>query len=118
MSTCYEEDNPRFQPAMRLITNITNSNPAIITTVNDHRYVNGTIIRFSIPKDVGMHQLNKMTGIVTVTGDKTFTVDIDTTKFDTFLIPVVPKWYENTCVLAIPVGELSSQLTASTQDTV
>lgn len=116
MSTCYANPDSQFQPAMRLISAITNANPAQITTTFDHDYVSGTMVRFYIPRAEGMTQLDKMTGIITVTGTDTFTVDIDTTHFDVFAIPVAPAWYQNTCALVVPIGQISSQLTASVQD--
>ena len=116
MSTCYAPQDPKFQPAMRVISAITKAYPAQVTTTFDHDYISGTIIRFHIPYAVGMQQLNHMQGIITVTGTDTFTVDIDTTSFDTFSIPVAPNPHDNTCALVIPIGELSSQLTAAVQD--
>ena len=116
MSTCYANPDPQFQPSMRLISAITNARPATVTTTFDHDYVTGTIVRFYIPDSVGMQQLDKMKGIITVTGVTTFTININTLKFDTFSIPVAPVWDDNTCALVVPVGEVSSQLTAAVQD--
>ncbi len=116
MSKCYANPDPQIQPAMRIISSVTKAVNAEITTTFDHDYITGTIVRFYIPKDVGMKQLDKKKGTVTVTGTDTFTVNIDTTKFDTFSIPVAPGWYQNTCALVVPIGEVSSQLTAATQD--
>lgn len=116
MSTCYANPDPQMQPAMRIISSITMANPTTVTTTFDHDYISGTIVRFYIPKCVGMKQINHKKGIVTVTGTDTFTVDIDTTNFDAFSIPVAPSWNENTCALVVPVGQISSQLTAATVD--
>jgi len=116
MSTCYANPDPQFQPAMRIISAVTNAFPASVTTTFDHDYITGTIVRFYIPQAEGMTQLDKKTGTITVTGTDTFTVDIDTTRFDTFVIPGVPAWYENTCALVVPIGEVSDQLTAAMQD--
>jgi hypothetical protein len=116
MSTCYANPDPQFQPAMRLISAITNANPASVTTTFAHDYITGTIVRFYIPKAEGMTQLDKMKGTITVTGNTTFTVDIDTTSFDVFAIPGAPAWYQNTCATVVPVGQVSTQLTASVRD--
>lgn len=116
MSTCYAIQDPKFQPAMRLISAITNSNPATVTTTFDHDYVSGTIVRFYLPKCVGMMQLDKQKATITVTGTDTFTINIDTTSYDPFAIPAVPSWHDNTCALIVPIGEVSSQFTASVQD--
>jgi hypothetical protein len=88
---------------MRLISAITNDNPASVTTTFDHDYTDGLIVRFNIPKAEGMTQLDKMTGTITVTGTDTFTVNIDTTSFDAFAIPGAPAWYQNTCATVVPV---------------
>lgn len=116
MSTCYADPDPQFQPAMRLISAVTKTNPASVTTTFAHGYVSGTIVRFHIPDAVGMTQLNHKKGTITVTGDTTFTVDIDATGFDTFSIPTYPRWYDNTCAQVLPIGQVSSQLTASVRD--
>jgi len=116
MANCYAYQDPQFQPSMRLISSITKAFPAVVTTTFDHDYVSGTIVRFSLPACVGMFQLDKRTAIITVTGTDTFTIDIDTTNFDTFAIPGAPAWYENPCALVIPIGEVSSQLSAAVQD--
>lgn len=116
MSTCYADPNPQFRPAMRLISAITKANPASVTTTFAHDYQSGTIVRFYIPDAVGMTQLDKLTGTITVTGDTTFTVDINTTNFDTFSIPPFPAWHDNTCAMVVPIGQVNSQLTASVRD--
>ncbi|MDD5551242.1 MAG: hypothetical protein PHS34_08285 [Candidatus Omnitrophica bacterium] len=116
MSTCYANPDPQFQPALRLITGITRASKASVTTSFDHDYVTGTIIRFYIPIDCGMQQINGKISPITVTGTNTFLVDINSMNFDEFAIPVTPAWYQNTCSYVIPIGELNNQLTAAVQD--
>jgi len=116
MSTCYADPDPNIQPAMRLISSITREMNAVVTTTFNHNYVSGTMVRFNIPRSVGMSQINKKVGIITVTGADTFTVDIDTTNYDAFSIPVSPSWHDNTCALIVPIGQVSNQLTAAVQD--
>ena len=36
---------PVFQPAMRVISSITNGFPAVVTTTFDHQYISGTVMR-------------------------------------------------------------------------
>lgn len=114
MSTCYANPNPTFQPAMRLIAAITNSFPATVTTTFAHQYVDGTIVRLDIPVADGMQQANGLKGAIKVTGSTTFTIDIDTTFFDPFSIPVSPAPYVNTCACVVPIGEVNSTLKAAT----
>jgi len=102
MANCYAVADPHFQPAMRLISAITNSNQATVTTSFDHDFVSGTIVRFYVPTYYGMVQLNKKKGTITVTGTDTFTVDINTINFDTFSAPGAA-WYQNQCAIVVPV---------------
>lgn len=81
--------NPVFQRAMRIISTITNANPAVVTTTFDHQYLTGLIVRLNIPRGYGMTQANRLYGPIVVTGATTFTIDIDTTHFDTFIVPVI-----------------------------
>ena len=79
------DSQPIFQRAMRVISNITNANPAVITTTTDHQYITGMICRLNVPRGFGMQQVNQKYGEITVTGDTTFSIDIDTVGMDKFL---------------------------------
>lgn len=107
---CYADPNPDYYPAMRLIAAITNGNPAVITTTFAHGYGTGIIVRIVVPKADGMEQINGMTGTITVTGDTTFTIDIDTTYFEAFAIPGVYPPHTDICALVIPIGEVNETL--------
>lgn len=78
-------NQPTFQRAMRVISTITNANPAVVTTTTDHQYITGMIMRLNMPKGFGMQQANQLKGEIIVTGDATFSIDIDTTSMDPFL---------------------------------
>ena len=115
--------NPIYQPAMRIISAITNATTVTVTTSFAHLYVSGTIVRFDIPVGFGMEQINQQFGPITVTGSTTFTMPIDTTNYDVFQIPsyallpsgIVVSLQQAQCV---PIGELSGQLTAAVQNTL
>lgn len=79
---------PIFQPAMRIIAAISNSFPAVIETTFPHQYFTGTIVRLYIPNGFGMVQANKLQGTIAVIDPETFAIDIDTTLFDTFIVPM------------------------------
>lgn len=79
---------PVYQPAMRIIESVTNDNPAVVTTTFNHQYQTGLIVRLNIPLGYGMQQANQLYGPIVVTGDDTFTIDIDTTYFGPLIIPV------------------------------
>lgn len=106
---------PIFQPAMRVISSISNSFPVTITTTFNHQYVSGLIVRIDIPPKLGMQQINQQFGPITVTGDTTFTIPIDTTYYDVFTLPAgFPPSYQD--AQAIPIGEISSIIYAATQN--
>jgi len=115
MTACYSNPSPAFQPAMRIISSITLANPAVITTSIDHDYITGEIVRVIVPNNFGMRQINNLYGTITVTGDTTFSIDINTIFFDTFAAPSpLPDAY--TCAQIIPIGEISSTLAGTTKN--
>lgn len=100
------EVTPYLVPAVRQIAAITNAFPAVVTTTFAHGYITGGIIRFYIPVGFGMRQVNKRKGSIEVLSDTTFSIDVDTTLFDTFTIPAYvapPAPYS--IAACVPVGE-------------
>ena len=118
MNQCIALPFPVFQPAMRLITAITNSFPAVITTSFAHQYVSGTIIRLDIPPVDGMQQANQFVGPILVTSPTTFTMNLDTTNFTPFVIPAPSdeNFHLLTCAQAVPIAENNDILTAAVQN--
>lgn len=110
---CYAYAMPVYGPAMRLISSITNSTAASVTTTFAHGYVDGTIVRFDIPPACGMPQINQQTAPILVTGTTTFTVPIDTTLYQAFSVPAGLGPFINVCPQVIPVGELDNTLKAA-----
>lgn len=109
---CYADPFPTFQPAKRLITSITQSNPVTVTTSFHHDYITGEIVRFFIPLEYGMSQINRKFGTVSVVDATTFTVDIDTSLYEAFVVPAVPVQ----CPQIVPIGEINSMLSAATKN--
>lgn len=109
---CYANPSPQFQPAMRLIASITQANQAVVTTTFAHNYISGEIVRLRIPSTSGMQQINNQKGTITVTGSTTFSIDIDSSSFDAYVIPVP----ELNCGQVVPVGEVNELLRAATKD--
>ena len=71
----------------KTISSITNAYPMVVTTTTDHNYVNGMLVRFLIPTQFGMVQLNYLQGqVVQITSD-TLTIDLDSSNFDSFAYP-------------------------------
>jgi hypothetical protein len=120
MSTWYGVTTPSFQPAMRVITNITQSNPAIITTGINHLYINDMVVRIdmypqflnkgSAAANNGMIQMNQQFGTITVLSPTTFAIPIDSTNFDAFVLAPIPT------AQAVPIAEANSILTAAVQN--
>lgn len=76
-------------PPFLVISSITNANPCMVTVTTPNSYVVGQVVRFSVPFDYGMFQINNLSGKI-VAIDVTnliFTTNIDTTQFDVFTSP-------------------------------
>lgn len=72
---------------VREVSAISNSNPMIVTTDEDHGYVVGMMVRFQIPSSYGMVELNGLTGQVLEITDDTLTISIDSLNFTPFAAP-------------------------------
>lgn len=116
LDRCYISPMPTFGPAINVITAITQAYPAIVTTNTLHNYVTGTIVRLDIPYADGMQQANLQFGTIVVLSPTTFAIDLDTTLFDTFSIPVAPPPTTQICALCTPIGEDNGILTAAVQN--
>lgn len=106
---------PVYQPAMRIISNITNDFPAVVTTTFDHQFFTGAIVRLNVPKGFGMVQANQLYGPIVVTGNTTFTIDIDTIFFQPFVIAsIYPDSRQSATVT--PIGEVSESLKSAVKN--
>lgn len=83
--------NAAVDPEYLYITKITQASSAVVTTSVDPSpyYVVGNKIHFSIPSNMGMQEINQMTGTITAvsSANYTLTVDIDSTAFTAFAFP-------------------------------
>lgn len=76
-------------PGNLLITNITNTYPMVVTIVNSdvNSYIPGQSVILTVPNSYGMTQANgKAAPILSITGVN-FSLDLDSTVFDVFVIP-------------------------------
>lgn len=105
--------NPIYKPAVRDIVAISNGFPLQVTTSFPHSYLTGLIVRLLIPNNFGMVVLNKVKGLITVTGDTTFTMEINSTFVDPFVVPAEQPGDNFTPAQVVPVGEDSAILTQS-----
>ncbi len=106
---------PVFQPAMRIITAITNANPALVTTSFANNFITGTIVRIDIPPKFGMQQINQQFGPITVVSPTTFTIPIDTTLYDAFFV-AADYPYNEQLAQAVSFAEINDILTAAVQN--
>lgn len=97
--------NPPPKPAMRLIANITNANPALVTTTIPHNYTYGIIARLYVPSDFGMYQADQLFAPITVINETQFTIAIDTTQFDVYNNPGTNL---QRTAMVVPIGEITS----------
>jgi len=97
--------NPIYMPALRDIASITQAFPALVTTTFDHGYITGNIVRLYIPKNFGMQQANKLKGSIAVQSPTSFTIAIDTTHMDAFVIPPLQPGFNYTPAQCVPIGE-------------
>lgn len=118
----YAVQFPTFQRAMRNILSITQDENALVTTTLDginpgsHNYSTGLIARLYVPDGFGMTQVNGLSGIIIVVNDTQFTIEIDTTRFDAFVVPNYQPGAFGTPAQVVPVGEINSLLTQATQN--
>jgi hypothetical protein len=76
-----------------VITAITRSYPMIVTAILDdvtesNSYINGQLLRLFVPYGYGMIQANDLVGKITNISGLNFTLDIDSSQFDPFVVPV------------------------------
>jgi len=113
---------PTFQPAMRFILSITQTDPIVITTTFDgttpgsHQYESGLIVQLFIPRGFGMVQFNQFTGPITVLTASTFSMDLSAIYSDSFVIPAIQPGNFGTVAQVVPVGEVASSVAQSTRN--
>lgn len=102
--------DPLFYPRRRFIASISNAPQAVVSLTVAHGFTVGQQVRFIVPKQYGMREINNLSGtIVEATtdfnsGENTITVDIDTQAFSAFAFPlsaVAPFTHAQ----IVPIGE-------------
>jgi hypothetical protein len=78
-------------PSTLEITAITQTNPVVITVSADseqtNTYIPGQNIKFLVPVTYGMWQINGKVAQITAVNGQEFTVNINGSQFDPFVIP-------------------------------
>jgi len=78
-------------PLSLLITAISQTSPMVITVAAPNNYIVGQLVDLTVPYDYGMYQANDITAQI-IDIDSTglnFTVSVDATQFDPFVIPTM-----------------------------
>jgi len=104
-----------WYPKKRVISAISQANPAIVRTLVDHGYTTGQTVRMNIPSTNGMTQLNGQLVTVTNVDAATFTINVNTTGYTAFNFPL-PAISPYTPAQVIPVGETANSTYANTLD--
>jgi len=80
---------PMFYPRARYITKVTKAASAVITLSVTHGYNVDDVVKFVVPSEFGMVELDGVQGKVTAisTANNTITVNVDSTAFTTFAFP-------------------------------
>ncbi len=114
---------PTFNPAVAIITAITQAQNAVVTTSFPHTFIVGQSVRIVLPtsfivingiqtsqsNNYGMPHINNMlANIIEVPPQPTtfFTTDIDSRFFQPFVVPANPTQFAQ----AVPVGENPFQI--------
>jgi hypothetical protein len=92
--------NANFVPKRKVITAITNSNPAIVTA-GSHGYDNFETVRINVPLDYGMRLACDEVKI-NVINENSFSIDQDTTLLDSFILPTIISF---TASEALPISQ-------------
>ncbi len=115
-------------PSTLLITGISNSAPMIMTTTYDpvtavNTYIAGMVVKLLVPHSYGMYQANGLFGKILSVSGSTFTLAIDSTNFDSFVVPtgnveqpasIAPSGsnntqFDNTTVYNLPFKSLNNR---------
>ncbi len=80
-------------PSSLLITSITQSSPMVVTvsigntSTESNTYIVGMAVRLFVPVIYGMYQANNLVGTITDISGSDFTLSLDSSLFDAFVIP-------------------------------
>ena len=100
-----------FVPNRQTVTAITQDRPGVVTTSEAHGYDTGLCLRFFFPLNVGMNQLKDRVVRITKIDDISFSIGVDTSKFDSFS-PVSSLQTPQ----VIPVAEVADSLLQATEN--
>ena len=79
----------KILPDRKIVTDVTVSENAVVTTSEDHNYVDGSIVRLYV-RDPNPMIVNGLSSKITVLSDTTFRTEIDTRTLSSFVSPSFP----------------------------
>lgn len=80
-------------PSSLILTAIIRASPMVVTvsvgntTTEANTYIVGMAIRLFVPVTYGMRQANNLVGTITVINGSNFTLNLDSSQFDPFVVP-------------------------------
>ena len=100
-------------PGFLLITNITKSSPMVVSIVDsdENTYIVGQLVYLSVPATYKMIQANTLVGTILEINGNDFSLNINSTLFDTFVVPSVGQTQPATLS---PAGSRNLQFNNST----
>ena len=112
--------DPLYYPRHRFATSITAATSAVVTLSVKHGYKVGQAVRFVVPADYGMTEMDGLIGTITaidttLTTGNTITVDIDSSAFTAFAFPVSAD-APFSPAMVVPVGMDTAQAIADSVD--
>jgi len=81
-------------PSSLDITAITRALQMVVTCVvnsvtESNTYIPGMLVRLTVPNSYGMYQANNLTGQIVFVSGLNFTLNIDSSQFDPFIVPPI-----------------------------
>src|SRR6478609_5409182 len=105
-----------WAPQARIITDITQANPGVVTTSQPHGYFDKLFVRIDLgpnPRSFGMFPIANQTFLITILSDTTFSINADTTTYPAFIYSTNPQSPQ-----CIPGGEEASTLKNAEHNTL
>lgn len=106
-----------FTPSQAIIVDIDRGNNTLVSTYGTHGFSVGVSVRFVIPLERGMQQLNNIISVISATTPTTFTVQVNSTYFEPFIpTDAFPLNTYRYLAQAIPVSESAFTLINATKN--
>lgn len=105
-----------YLPAAQIILDISQANPALVTTAVNHGYQDGLYVDIIIPYPGSMEQVNGNTYLIFNASGNTFNIPVNSTHFDEFTTAPLLAGQFSQQAQSIPVAEVNSSLSQATEN--